>query len=228
LFIRGYIRMRTMIIVLILLVTVYVYQNKFKEISNWSIIQKSRENGALFYFEGIWGKMKNIQKISDGRSERSMELFEETKLVNEKSGLFSISVPKSWNVISEDGASGNQISKIVIDSPSFSERIEGGNIFYDNGAEFSIQVIRGEQTSAKLSDGGHGKMMIKKENTDVASEKTNYHVISDAAVKEGEIIDAHVLHDGNTYNFRLVDNPKIFIDGEFSFQEMLRSFQFLK
>lgn len=69
---------------------------------------------------------------------------------------------------------------------------------------------------------------LKKGDANVAGEKTNYHVIIDATVKEGEIIDAHVLHDGNTYNFRLVDNPKIFTNGEFSFQEMLGSFQFLR
>ena len=226
LFIRGCIRMRTMIIVLILIVTVYVYQNKFQEISNWSVIKNSRENGALFYLNGIWGKMKNIQKISDGRSERAMELFEETKIVNEKSNWFSLEVPKSWTVVSEEGANGNQISKMIIDSSSFSERRETSGIFYDNGAEFSIQIIRGEQANAKLSDGGYGKMLIKKENTDTAGGKISYYVVNDVDVKQGEIIDAHVLHNGNTYNFRLVDNPKIFTNGEFSFQEMLRSFSF--
>ena len=228
LFIRGCIRMRTLIIILILLVTVYFYQNKFREILSWPIIQESRENGALFYLEGIWGKMKKIQQISEGRSQRAMELFEETKAVSEKSGLFSLVVPKSWNIISEEGTNEKQLSKIIVESPYFSQRIEAGNIFYDNGAQLTIQVMQGEDQNAKLSGGGHGSLLIKKVNIDVSGQKAEYHIINDSNVKDGEIIDAHILHNGNTYNFRLVDNPRIFTNGEFSFQEILRSFQFLK
>lgn len=228
LFIKGCIRMRTVIIILILLVTVYVYQNKFQEISNWSVIKNSRENGALFYLEGIWGKMKRIQKISDGRSQRAMELFEETKIVTEKSGLFSLAIPKSWNVVSEEGINERQVARIVVESPSFSQRIEGGNIFYDDGAQLTVQVMRGEDQSVKLPDGGHGSMLIKKGIIEASNQIKEYHVIKNENVKEGEIMDAHVLRSGNTYNFRLVDNPRIFTGGEFSFQEIMRSFQFLK
>jgi hypothetical protein len=225
LFIKGFIRPQFLLIVLILLVTVYFYQGKVREMSG-QFIESNRKSGALFYAEGIWNKMRRIQQISDGRSQRAMELFEETKSVSDKSKSFSVKVPKSWNIVSEEGARGNQISKIVIDSPSFSQREEGGDIFYDDGAEFSIQVVRGEQTSAKLPDGGHGSLLIKKQGIDVVGERINYHVISDVVVKEGEIIDAHFLHGGNTYNFRLVDNPKIFTGGEFSFQEILLSLNF--
>lgn len=228
LFIKGCIRMRTMIIVLVLLVTVYIYQNKFQEVSNWSVVKNSRENGALFYLEGIWGKMNKIQRISDGRSQRAMELFEATKVITEKSGLFSLAVPESWVVISEEGSNGKQISKIVIESPRFSQRIEGGNIFYDDGAQLTVQVMRGEDQSAKLTDGGHGSMLLKKGIIEASNQIKEYHVIKDDNVKEGEIIDAHVLHNGNTFDFRLVDNPRIFTGGEFSFQEIMRSFQFLK
>ncbi len=228
LFIRGCIRMRTMIIVLILLVTVYVFNNKYEEISNLSVVQNSRKNGALFYLEGIWGKMKRIQQISDGRSQRAMELFENAKTVNEKSGLFSVDIPNSWKIISEEGVNGKQLAKIIVESPNFSQRTEGGNIFYDNGAQLTIQVVQGEESRAKLPDGGYGSLLIKKASVDMSEQKANYYVINEINVKDGEIINAHILHNGNTYNFRLVDNPRIFTGGEYSFQEILYSLKFKK
>lgn len=226
LFIRGCIRMRTMIIILILLVTVYVFKNKFEEISSWPIVQNSRENGALFYLEGIWGKMKRIQRISDSRGQRANELFENTKILREKSGLFSIEVPEKWNAVSEEGASGRQIAKVVIESPFFSERREGGNIFYDDGAQLTVQIVQGEDQKAKLADGGYGSLLIRKSSVDILEQKIDCYVVNEINVKDGEIINAHILHNGNTYNFRLVDNPRIFTGGEYSFQEILRSLKF--
>lgn len=228
LFIRGCIRMRTMIIILILLVTVYVFKNKFEEVSNWPVVQNSRENGALFYLEGIWGKMKRIQRISDSRGQRANELFENTKTFQEKSGLFSIEVPEKWNAISEEGASGRQIAKVVIESPFFSERREGGYVFYDDGAQLSVQVVQGEDASAKLSDGGHGLMLVSKRNAEIVGQSVEYHIIQEDAVKAGEIFDAHILRGGKTYNVRFVDNPITFTGGEYSFQEILRSFKILR
>ena len=226
LFIRGCIRMRTMIIVLILLVTFYVFKNKYEEISNLPIVQNSRESGALFYLEGIWGKMKRIQQISDGRSQRAMELFEDAKTINEKSGLFSLNIPNSWKIISEEGASGKQLAKIVIESPGFSQRTEGGDVFYDNGAQLIVQVVQGEDRKAKLPDGGYGSLLIRKSSVDISEQKVDCYVVNETNVKDGEIINAHILHNGNTYNFRLADNPRIFTGGEFSFQEILHSLKF--
>lgn len=226
LFIRGCIRMRTMIIILILLVTVYVFKNKFEEISSWPVVQNSRENGAIFYAEGIWKRLKNFQRMNEGRTQRSNELFENKKIFQEKSGLFSIEIPEKWNVISEEGASGNQIAKIVIESQFFSERREEGNIFYDDGAQLTVQVIRGEQAKAKLPDGGHGKNLIKSGSIDILNQTVKLHTIQQENVQKGEILDAHIIQGGNTYEFRLVDNPKIFIGGEYSFQEILYSLKF--
>jgi len=226
LFIRGCIRMRTMIIILILLVTIYVFKNKFEEISSWPVVQNSRENGALFYLEGIWGKMKRIQRISDSRGQRANELFENTKTISEKSGLFSVDIPSSWKIIFEEGANGKQLAKIIVESPNFSQRTEGGNIFYDDGAQLTIQVVKGEEQKAKLPNGGYGSLLIKKANVNISGQKFDYYIINEINVKDGEIINAHILHNGNTYNFRLVDNPRVFTGGEYSFQEILYSLKF--
>ena len=226
--IRGYISVKTIIIVLILIATLYVFQNKYEEINNLSIIKNSRENGALFYLEGLWKNMKKIQRISEGRSQRAMELFEEVKLIKEKSGLFSLKIPKSWNVINEEGPDKKQISKIVIENSRFLQHNEDNQIYYDDGAQLIIQVIRGENKNTNLSGSANDQMVVKTGNINVGSYKSKYNIIKDNNVKKGEIINAHVIHNGNTYNFQLVDNPSTFSNGEFSFQEILQSFQFLK
>ncbi|HOW60161.1 MAG TPA: hypothetical protein P5548_00025 [Candidatus Moranbacteria bacterium] len=226
--IRGYISVKTIIIVLILIATLYVFQNKYEEINNLSIIKNSRENGALFYLEGLWKNMKKIQRISEGRSQRAMELFEEVKLIKEKSGLFSLKIPKSWNVINEEGPDKKQISKIVIENSRFLQHNEDNQIYYDDGAQLVIQVVRGENKNTNLSDSPNDQMVVKTGNINVGSYKSKYNIIKDNNVKKGEIINAHVMHNGNIYNFQLVDNPSTFSNGEFSFQEILQSFQFLK
>lgn len=71
-------RMSTMIILLILGVTYYFYQDKIKEISK-QLIAENRENGTLFYVEGIWSKMKAVQKMQDDRNQNAYDLIESTK-----------------------------------------------------------------------------------------------------------------------------------------------------
>lgn len=226
--IRGYISVKTIIIVLILIATLYIFQNKYEEINNLSIVKNSREKGALFYMEGVWKNMKKIQRIREGRSQRAMELFEEVKLIKEKSGLFSLKIPKSWNVINEEGPDKKQISKMVIENSRFLQHNEGNQIYYDDGAQLVIQVVRGENKNTNLSDSANDQMIIKTGNINIGSYKSEYNIIKDNNVKIGEIMDSHVIHNGNTYNFQLVDNPSTFSNGEFSFQEILQSFQFLK
>ncbi|HAR99889.1 MAG TPA: hypothetical protein DEA89_00695 [Candidatus Moranbacteria bacterium] len=63
-----------MIIVLILMVTYYFYQDKIKEISK-QVIADNREQGTLFYVEGIWNKMKAVQKGQDDRNQKVYDMI---------------------------------------------------------------------------------------------------------------------------------------------------------
>ena len=68
-----------MIILLILLVTYYFYQDKIKEISKQAI-EDNRQDGTLFYVQGIWSKMKAVQKEQEDRNQKAYDLIESTKV----------------------------------------------------------------------------------------------------------------------------------------------------
>ncbi|HBI34242.1 MAG TPA: hypothetical protein DEA43_04880 [Candidatus Moranbacteria bacterium] len=78
LFVRGFIKMSTMIILLILMVTYYFYQDKIKEISRQAI-EDNRKDGSLFYVEGIWNKMKAVQKGQDDRNQKVYEMIDSSE-----------------------------------------------------------------------------------------------------------------------------------------------------
>lgn len=78
-YMRGFMRMSTMVILLILLVTYYFYQDKIKEISRQAI-EDNRQDGTLFYVEGIWSKMKAVQKGQDDRNQKVYEMIDSTNI----------------------------------------------------------------------------------------------------------------------------------------------------
>jgi hypothetical protein len=67
-----------MIILLILMVTYYFYQDKIKEIS-FQVIENNKKSGTLFYIDGIWNKMKDVQKSQDDRNKSVYDLIESSK-----------------------------------------------------------------------------------------------------------------------------------------------------
>jgi len=225
LYVRAFMRASTLLIVFILLVTFYFYGDKIREVAN-PYIEQSKKSGILFYAIGIWDNMKGVQQVTDQQNQRAMELVGNTKTINEKTGLYSFSVPQDWNISLEQGAIGTQLSKMVIASPPFSQRSVASDIFYDNGGQLSIQVLKGELASAKSTDGGYGKVLVSKKNIAVDTESSAYYIITDLDVQTGEIIEAPIIHAGNTYVFRFVFNPARYGDGEYTFNEILASFKF--
>jgi hypothetical protein len=73
-YIRGFMRMSTLLVLLVLLATGYFYQDKIREISG-QFIENNRKDGALFYVEGIWAKMKGVQKMQDDRNQKAYDLL---------------------------------------------------------------------------------------------------------------------------------------------------------
>lgn len=78
LFIKGFMRMSTMIILLILMVTYYFYQDKIKEISIQAI-EKNKQSGTLYYVNAIWDKMKGVQKKQEDRTQSVYDLINSEK-----------------------------------------------------------------------------------------------------------------------------------------------------
>lgn len=219
-FLRGFMRMSTMIILLILLVTYYFYQDKIKEIS-MQAYEDNKENGTIFYITGIWDKMKGVQKRQEERNQNALDLVGDTKTIQDKKKLYSIDIPENWIVTLDQDQVGKQLSKLVVSNGNFSERNIVSDIFYDNGAQLAIQVL-----SDELSAVNHGKMLIEKSNITIGNENVDYHKITDPKVKNGKILDAHVLHGGKTFEIRFVYNPEKFAEGEFVFGEIMNSFKF--
>ena len=226
LFLRGFIRMSTMIILLILLVTYYFYQDKIKEVSK-QLYNENKESGTLFYATGIWNKAVGVQKRQEERNQNAFDLAGSTKTIKDKSNLYSIEIPESWNVTTDQAKIGKQISKIVVSNKVFSQHNIASDIFYDNGAQLTIQVLSGEFPDAKNVDGGHGKMLVGKKTIPMNVENLTYHIITDPKVKVGQIFDAHILHGGKTIEINYVFNAEKFNEGEFMFGELMNSFKFL-
>jgi hypothetical protein len=225
LYLRGFLRMSTLVIIFILLVTFYFYQDKIREVSG-KMIDSSRQDGTIFYVGGIWDKMTGFATVSHNRNQQAIDLLGKTKKVDDDSRSYSLDIPESWRVVDHQGSFGQQVSKLIVESSAFSQHNEGTDIFFDNGAQLTVQIIRGEQERAKLPDGGHGKMLINKANTDLGGSAVDYYFIRDNSVKSGEVISAFSIHNGNTYDFKFVYNPKYFEGAEFAFQEILHSFRY--
>jgi hypothetical protein len=222
---RGFMKTSTLIVILAFLLIFYFWH---VQIGNYigEKYDASKDNGAIFYLTGIWNKTRGITQLVDSRSQRALELAGSSKKIADKTGRYSFEILESWITRKSEGILGNQLSRIVIESSNFTERRVGEDIFYDNGAQFTIQEIKGEQPSAKLADGGYGSNLIKKIPTDIGGQAITYFFIKENNVKSGEIIVAHIIHGGNTFNFRYVFNSKMYNGGEYSFQEILHSFKF--
>lgn len=221
----GFLKLSTLLIIFFLLLGFYFWGEEAKVVMKpWA--EESRKTGAVRYLEEVWGKMKGIQGMRDDRAQRSLELVGETKLITEKSNRYNLAVPETWTAEYFGAGAGGQLSKIILTSTNFQERKEGADIFIDNGARLTIRTISGEQSSARASDGGHGKNLIRKNAANIPGMGVDYHVIKDPSVKKGEILDAHILSGGNTHLFRYEFNPEKFNGGEFTFSEMLVSLKF--
>jgi hypothetical protein len=214
-----------MIILLILLITYYFFQDKVKEMYGQAY-QSNAKNGTIYYVNGIWNKVVDFQKSQENRNQESLDLTGRTKSVKDANGFYTFEIPESWTI--EDGQDKmvGQISQSVYTSKGFSMRMTGGDIFYDEGAQLKITVIRGEKNDAKVADGGHEAMLLEKVDVIIGGEKIVYHKISQPRLKGGNIIDAHVLHGGNTYEIVYYYNQEKTKGAEFMFQTMMNSFAF--
>lgn len=223
----GFLKLSTLIVIFFLLLGFYFWGEEIKKIVRpW--IEESRKIEIVEYGEGMWGKMKGIQEMRDERAQRALELVGEKKTINEKSSRYLLSVPETWTAEHLGAGGGGQLSKIILISSNFQERKEGNDVFIDNGARLTIQSIRGEQASAKSSDGGHGRNLIRKNAANISGMSVDYHAVKDSLVKKGEVLDLHIIFEKNTYLFRYEFNPEKFNGGEFTFQEMLGSLKFGK
>jgi len=206
----------TLIVIgVIIVLSVYMWSGYFLRIVG-SLIEKSKKDGILFEIIGIKDDVMGVLKKRENRTKRAMELVEETTNISNRSNNYNLKIPQSWKIIVNEGAKGSQISRLVVQSSSFSTNMKNGNNYYNQGAQLSVWVKKGE------SNVSH-KLISGKKEVFVNGQKLFYHIFKEADAPNAQFLDVHVDHKNNTITFQFVYNPKNFSDGEFTFQEILNS-----
>jgi hypothetical protein len=147
--------------------------------------------------------------------------------VSDQANLYSISVPADWSVVTDEGAMGVQLSRIVLESPDFSrsvdETAEGPftPIYYETGATLVIHVMN---TSPGLPY--HTEGVISESDVTIDGVTAPYHVFKEPSTAAGQLLDAHANYGGNYYLFYMGYNPDTCPAGEDLFRAMLASFRF--
>ena len=147
--------------------------------------------------------------------------------VSDQPNLYSISVPDGWVITSDEGPRGLRLSSIVVESPDFSVFVDEAEegpftpIYYETGATLIIFVGDMEQEPPYHFGG-----VISESEFTIDGEIAPYHVFLEPSTWAGQLLDAHLNHGGNLYEFTLGYNPETCPAGEDIFQAMLDSFQF--
>jgi len=145
----------------------------------------------------------------------------------DQANLYSISLPDGWAVVTDEGPMGVQVSRMIVESPDFSVFIDEAEegpftpIYYETGANFAIHATNIEQ-SPPYHLGG----VISESEVTIDGTAAPYHVFLEPSTWAGQLLDAHLNHGGNHYNFSLAYNPETCPAGEGLFRAMLDSFQF--
>jgi hypothetical protein len=222
----GYISLFTLFLIVVLLVIAGFYGwQKYQEKKFPEMAAKGEIKGISYYVSGIKGKINAILERKDVRNKRALELAEETKKINDKAGLYSIDIPRSWAIEAQEANKNNRISYLAARSSYLSIREISGKKYYDAGAKFTASVTGGENRSFSEGDSGHGSLIKTGKDSTQGGEYV-YHVSRDPDSADGEIIDAHFIHNGRTYLFAMAYNPKNFTDAEYTFKEIMYSVSF--
>lgn len=216
------------IIVVILVISGFYGWQKYQEYKFPEKAARGEIIGPAYYAKAIKFEIDKILGKKDIKSKRAIELAEGTKRINDKASLYSFEFPGSWVIATNEGTQGAQVSRLVIQNSYFSGREENKMNIIDKGAELSLLVTRGENKAAFNGSGGHAGLISSRKDADVNGKENIFHIFSEPGYPNAQILDDHVVYNGNTYIFRLAYDPQTFSDAEFTFQEILASVKFLK
>jgi len=152
----------------------------------------------------------------------------------DKASLYSVNIPADWEITSNEGAMGVQLSRILAQSADWSsysdETYEGpfSPQYYQSGGALQLHVTQGESEPAHYGEGGGPETgVIAKKAVTIDGVEGVYHVFKEPSTFEGQLIDVHINYKGNNYLLRLAYNPANF-NGEEFFDNLLNSVRFLK
>ncbi len=223
----GYISLFTLFLLAVLLIAGGFYGwEKYQEKKYPEKAARGEITGPSFYIKEIKKKIDGIMGQKDVKSQRAIELAESIKVISDKANLLSLEIPESWAVVSSEGTKDVQISQLVINNSYFSQHEDGASLIIDKGAELLIRVIKGENRSGFEEKGGHAEPVITNKDINVSGKENIYHLFREPGYPNADILDDHLINNGNTYLFRLIYNPVTFSDAEYTFQEILSSIKF--
>ncbi len=222
----GYVSLFTVFLISIVLIISVTYGwEKYQSIKYPEKAARGEIKGIRYYYEQIGIKIKEIIDKNDIKSKRAMELAEAEKIINDKSNLYSLSVPQSWVLVTFSGIQGNTLSTIILQSSYFAAREMAGKKYIDAGAKFTGTVTQGENRSLIEGSGGHSNLIKSWKDKGEGGEYT-CHIFKDSDSENAQVIEGHFLRNGKTYTFSLVFNPRNFSDAEYTFNEIMHSVQF--
>jgi len=215
------------IIMVILVISGFYGWEKYQEYKFPEKAARGEIVGPVYYVKAIKFEIDRILNNKNMKDKRAMELAEQTKNISDKANLYSLKAPQSWVLVLSEGAKGNKLSNLIMQSSYFSAHVTDGKKYYDAGAKFSSFVLAGENKNIIEGNGGHAGLIKTGKYGGQAGEFT-FHIFKDPDSENGEAIDGHIIRNGKTYSFSMAYNPQTFSDAEFSFQEILDSVKFLK
>lgn len=215
----------TFIIMVILVISGFYGWQKYQEYKFPEKAARGEITGPAYYVKAIKAEIDRVLSNKNLKDKRAMELAEQIKNISDKSNLYSLEVPQSWVLVSNEGVKNNKLSNLVMQSSYFSDHEADGKKHYDAGAKFSASVFAGENKNITEGSGGHAGL-IKTGKYGGQAGEFSFHIFKDPDSQNGEAIDGHVARSGKTYLFTMIYNPKTFSNAEFTFQEILDSVKF--
>lgn len=143
---------------------------------------------------------------------------------------FSLKLPQDWKVDFND-AKDTRLSELLAISPDFQGHTETNTTttsspmvtnYFESGAKLDILVEKG---LVSLKEKLEGKILATEDIT-IAGIKTKLNTLQETNTKVGEMFDARLEHQGNSYVFRFVYNQEKFKDAKGFFLDTLGSFKF--
>ena len=154
-----------------------------------------------------------------------------TQRVTDPSRLFTLELPSNWRITRMEGKKGVQLSHVIAESPDFRVREDttAEEPFtpneYEQGARFSIHVVRGRSEVAE--EGARTVGLQTKEPVEIGGLPGLLRSGKSISTVQGRNLDAIVHQEGLNYIFTFAYNPETFPQGEKLFRDILRSFTFL-
>lgn len=147
--------------------------------------------------------------------------------ITDRSNLYTITFPANWEITTNEGKKGVQVSRITAQSPDFrvrtDESADGPFIpqYYESGASFTAHAIPGDAAEVMQRPGIASRPII------IDNYSGSFRAQKEISTLQGENVDAMVHINGINYTFTMAYNSDTYPQGREVFQQILNSFHVL-